>query len=231
MRTTIGWRFLGEAPYRPAWDLQRALARAVEQDETTAGFLVLLTHPPTFTTGRRDSGRFFNADRETLEKMGFAVVATDRGGFVTYHGPGQLVGYPILALSRLGVAGVADYVDRLQRLMIGVCASYGVTAQAREEFPGVWAGEDKIGAIGIRIAHGVATHGFALNVAPRLEDYRFITACGLSGRGVTSLARLGVETTVEEAARRVVSQAETVFDAAFVERDLRAAAAPHVEAP
>lgn len=196
----VKWCFLGEVPYRPAWEIQRALWRSVTLEGGGDGWLLLLTHPPTLTLGRRESGRHIHLSRSELARRGVEVVHTDRGGLVTYHGPGQLVAYPIVHLDRLGLRSVPDYVSGLEAVMIGLCAGLGIEAGRAETSRGVWVGRDKIGAVGIHVARRVTTHGFAFNVAPKLEHYRWITPCGIAEGGITSLAELGVSSSLDELA-------------------------------
>lgn len=194
------WSYLGEVPYAEALAWQHSLARRLENDPTIPGYLMLLTHPPTFTVGRRDSSLFLSKSPEELKTLGFDFAVTDRGGLVTYHGPGQLVGYPILRLKNLGLSSVPDYVKALEDAMLALCRDYDQEGRRIEGLRGLFVGEDKIGAVGIHVHDDVTTHGFAFNVAPDLSHYGHIVACGLADHGITSLKKLGVETDVLEAA-------------------------------
>ncbi len=151
--------------------------------------LLLLEHDPVFTLGRsaRQENVLFPA--EALRERGFDVFETGRGGDVTYHGPGQVVGYPVIDLSP-DRRDVHRYVRDLEEVMIRTCADYGVEAGRVEGLTGTWVGRDKIGAIGVRIARWVTSHGFAFNVATDLSAFDLIVPCGIRGRGVTSLERL-----------------------------------------
>jgi lipoyl(octanoyl) transferase len=181
--------------------------------------LVLLEHPPVYTLGRRaDRGNVLWSDA-TLREHGIELVEVDRGGDVTYHRPGQLVGYPILKLAT--VRGVVDYVRALEEVLIRVLADYGVTGERNEGFTGVWVGDAKVAAIGVRVASkGVTSHGFALNVRTDLTDFDGIVPCGIADRSVCSLESLGVDTTVDEAADRVERQVAQVFGATLGSRPL-----------
>jgi lipoyl(octanoyl) transferase len=153
---------------------------------------------------------------EALARRGIEVIEVDRGGDVTYHGPGQLVGYPILALA--GVRGVVDYVRALEDVLLRALSTLGVTRRAGPRLTGVWVGEEKIAAIGVRVASGgVTSHGFALNVAPDLTDFTGIVPCGITDRGVCSLASLGVDTDVEAVAALVTAAFSEVFAATLVD--------------
>lgn len=141
------------------------------------------------TVGKRPNDHHILADAARLAASGVEVHRTTRGGDVTYHGPGQLVAYPVVALRGVGV-GARAYVEGLEDVMIAAAASFGVQARGRvPAMAGVWVGERKLGAVGVRVGGGVSTHGMALNVDPSLERFEDIVPCGLRGRGVTSLAR------------------------------------------
>jgi lipoyl(octanoyl) transferase len=155
---------------------------AGEIDDT----LLLLEHPHVYTIGRRGSAADVLLDADALARRGVQVVEADRGGQVTYHGPGQLVGYPIIDLGP--GADLVKYVRRLEDVMIGTAARFGVTADRNVCNSGVWVGDSKLGAIGVRVARNVTKHGFALNVAPDLSFFDGIIACGLQDKSVTSMA-------------------------------------------
>ena len=206
---------LGRVGYLEAWELQRALVAARQRGQGRDA-LLLLEHPPVYTLGRRAdrSNVLFDADR--LEHRGIEVIEVDRGGDVTYHGPGQLVGYPILALA--GVRGVVDYVRALEDVLLRALSALGVTAGRVPGYTGVWVGEEKIAAIGVRVASGAVTsHGFALNVAPDLTDFTGIVPCGIADRGVCSLASLGVDADLDAVAALVAAAFAEVFAATLVD--------------
>ncbi len=177
-------RWLGRVAYADADALQRALhSRAVDD------YLLLLEHPHVYTLGRRGDPRHVLVPPASV---GADLVHVDRGGDVTYHGPGQLVGYPILTLPdwRDGEPDVVGYVRRLESVVIAVLADLGVDAAARPGLTGVWVGDEKVAAIGVKVARGRTRHGFAINVDPDLEMFDHIVPCGIPDKGVTSLARL-----------------------------------------
>jgi lipoyl(octanoyl) transferase len=195
---------LGLIDYLVAWELQKRLAQEV-REKGAEGWLLLLEHPHTYTLGRRGfSGNLLLSERE-LKKLGASVYQTDRGGDVTYHGPGQLVGYTVFDLRRWG-AGVRWYVHTLEAALIDALASLGVGARALAGRPGVWVGRDKIAAIGLHVSKAITTHGFALNVDPDLSYFNHIVPCGLVDAGTTSLRQLvGYPVTRDKAADAVLS--------------------------
>jgi lipoyl(octanoyl) transferase len=189
-RRRLEVRRLGLVPYRTALDLQAGL---VEQRKAGAipDQLLLLEHPPVVTVGvkARNDRSHILADAATLQREGVEVLETSRGGDVTYHGPGQLVGYPIIDL-KPDRQDVHRYVRDLEKALIGAVAAFGVTAGRMPGMTGVWVGDEKLAAIGVRISRWVTSHGFALNLDPKLSHFDLIVPCGITDKGVTSLARL-----------------------------------------
>jgi lipoyl(octanoyl) transferase len=187
--TRLEVRRLGLVPYGEALEMQRALV-----EERRAGrvpdLLLLLQHPAVITLGVRSDAARANvvASADGLAGLGIDVCETGRGGDVTYHGPGQVIGYPILDL-RPDRCDVHKYVRDLEEVMIRVCGDYGVRAERVRGLTGTWVGADKIGAIGIRISRWITSHGFAFNVSTDLEHFQLIVPCGIADRGVTSLER------------------------------------------
>lgn len=182
-------RRLGVVPYGEALALQRALVEERRADRIP-DVLLLLQHPPVITLGIKPDASRANivATPERLAALGIEVHETGRGGDVTYHGPGQIVGYPILDL-KPDRCDVHRYVRDLEEVMIRACADYGVKAGRIGGLTGVWAGAEKVGAIGVRISRWITSHGFAFNVATNLDHFRLIVPCGIADRGVTSLER------------------------------------------
>jgi lipoyl(octanoyl) transferase len=181
---------LGVLSYREALDLQKHLVELRKANEIPDQ-LLLLEHPPVITLGvkTRNDRSHVIATPATLEEEGVEVFESGRGGDVTYHGPGQLVGYPIMDL-RPDRCDVHRYVRDLEEMLIRVAAEFGVTAGRSNGLTGVWVGDDKLAAIGVRIARWVTSHGFALNVSTNLAHFNLIVPCGIVDRGVTSLARV-----------------------------------------
>jgi lipoyl(octanoyl) transferase len=206
-------RRLGVVPYGEALEIQQSLV-----DQRRAGTipdtLLLLEHPHVLTLGvkRAEAQRHVVATPERLRMLGVHVVETGRGGDVTYHGPGQLVAYPILDL-KPDRQDVHQYVRDLEAVMIAVCATYGIEARRIAGLSGAWVGDRKIGAIGVRISRWLTSHGLALNVTTDLSYFDLIVPCGIADRGVTSLAReLGRDVAPDEVANRLVGAFEAVFD-------------------
>jgi lipoyl(octanoyl) transferase len=192
---------LGTVPYLAAWDLQRRLVTE-RQEGLGRDVLLLLEHPPVYTLGKRTDRSHLVFDADQRAAHGIELVEVDRGGDVTYHGPGQLVGYPILRLA--SIRGVVEYVRALEEILIRALATFDVHGERSAGYTGVWVGEEKIAAIGVRVATGgVTSHGFALNVAPDLAHFGGIVPCGIADRGVCSLASLGVHADLDEVATAV----------------------------
>ncbi|HUZ90256.1 MAG TPA: lipoyl(octanoyl) transferase LipB [Candidatus Acidoferrales bacterium] len=183
--------WLGRLPYEPAWRLQTAMVAAVKRGDM--GFsLLLLEHPSVFTLGRRADGSNLLWSEARCQSEGVYVVRSDRGGDATYHGPGQLVGYPIVDLADLNM-DVWQYVRNLERSLISYLRTVGIeSAGGPPGLAGVWVGPDKIAAIGVKLSQSVASHGFALNLTTDLRIFNEgIVPCGLADRRATSVAAVG----------------------------------------
>ena len=207
------WHFvdLGRMPYPDAWELQRRLVEARSQGRIDTDVILFVEHPPVFTLGRRGGRENLLVSEEMLRQSGIPIVQVERGGNITYHGPGQLVVYPIVHLPGAGL-GVVDLVDRLEEVMIRTCAAWGVAAGRNALNRGAWVGMKKIGSIGIAVRRGVSFHGLALNVSLDLAPFCWIQPCGLEGVGVTSMAReAGRPVAMEEALAAVECNIEAVF--------------------
>jgi len=176
---------LGLEPYERAWELQHRLVKA-RQEERVDDILILLEHEPVITVGRAGDPSHILASADQLQDAGIQVYRIERGGDVTYHGPGQLVGYPILCLEAHHL-GVTDYMHALEEVLIRTLSDFGLSAYRRKGAIGVWVGGGKIAALGARVERGVTYHGFALNVAPNLEHFALIVPCGLTDARITSM--------------------------------------------
>ena len=177
---------LGLTPYLEAWDLQLRLVEASTQGSLVQDVILVVEHLPVFTLGKRGGRENLLVSEDYLSKAGIPIVQIERGGNITYHGPGQLVVYPIIHLPTIGL-GVVDLVDRLEEVMIRTCRVFGVQAERNALNRGAWVAMKKIGSIGIAVRRGVSFHGLALNVNPDLTPFAWIQPCGLQGIGVTSL--------------------------------------------
>jgi lipoyl(octanoyl) transferase len=199
----------GRVDYPAALELQRRLT-AERKQGLIPDHLLLLEHPHTITLGRNARQSHVLASDEVLARAGVGVFETDRGGDVTYHGPGQLVGYPILDL-REWKRDVGAYVRAIEQVLIDTLGDYRIEAVRIAGLTGVWVDGCKVAAIGVHISRWVTSHGFALNVSTDLDYFRYIVPCGLT-RPVTSMAELGVRVTLEEVSRRLAVHFGRIFD-------------------
>jgi len=206
-------RWLGRVAYGEASDLQRAVWESRSTGRIGDDYLLLLEHPHTYTVGRNGDGSNLKVDPSLLGAIGASLVFTDRGGDITYHGPGQLVGYPIVAVPSLARGwDSVGHLRRIETLLIDTLADLGVRAWAEDGFTGVWTERGKIAAIGVRVSAGVATHGFAINVAPDLSYFGHIVPCGIADRPVTALAEiLGTPPPMEAVVDALIPHAVAVF--------------------
>jgi lipoyl(octanoyl) transferase len=211
----------GIVPYEQAWEWQRqqVVARSEGRCEDT---VLLLQHPPTITLGRAAKRTHILASDDDLARHHIALVQSDRGGDVTYHAPGQLVGYPILKLSTYG-GGVLGYIRAIEEVVIRTVGSYGIVARRVEGLTGVWVEEPrlaKIAAIGVRFsASGITSHGFALNVNPDMRGFGTIIPCGIREHGVVSLATLlPAAPPLDEVAAQVIARFGEVFGTTMIEQ-------------
>jgi lipoate-protein ligase B len=202
---------LGQVPYEEARRAQKRL-EASRQAEEISDVLLLLEHPPVYTKGRRSTADELPMGEDWYRMQGIEIAETDRGGRVTYHGPGQLVAYPIVSLRPYG-DDVHVYVRNLERVMIDSLAAHGVDAGLREGLTGVWVGERKIGSIGVHVNRGITTHGLAVNVSNDLQPFEWIVPCGIDHCQVTSLTReLGAEQDADEFATTLAERFGDVYE-------------------
>ncbi len=212
-------QWLGRVDYADAWALQKELA-AQRAADLVGDTLLLLEHPHTYTFGSRGrrAHEHLLVPRDELEAAGISVADVDRGGDVTYHGPGQLVGYPILRLSEYTLDAVR-YMRALEDVLIRVITSYGLDAGRVRHLTGVWVGDTKVAAIGTKVdVHGITQHGFALNVVTDLSYFAKIVPCGIRDKGVSSIARLlGRDVPLDQVVERTKTAFGEVFGAAMTE--------------
>jgi lipoyl(octanoyl) transferase len=222
---TAAW--LGRVDYPDAWSLQRDLFFS-RLDGDCGDVMLLLEHPPTYTLGRRALEEDLVYNDAQRRSKGISLYNVDRGGRATYHGPGQLVGYPIMALGER--YDVIAYLRKLEEILIATAADLGVEAHRDERHTGVWVGQNKIGAIGVKVTRGITMHGFAFNVAPDLSMFEGIVPCGIRNRWVTSVEAItGVTRSTKEVATMAADHFARAFDRglAWSHHDaLRAAGSP-----
>ncbi len=209
---------LGLMAYGAAWELQRRLV-AARKAGATPDVVLLCEHPPVITLGRNGKREHLRASDPLLRQMGVEFWPTDRGGDITYHGPGQLIGYPILNLAEIR-RDVVWYVRQLEEAMIRATADFGIRAARQPGRTGVWVdalgGEEKLAAIGVHISRWVTSHGFAYNVSTNLRYFDLIVPCGIPDKRPTSLERLlGRPVSIAEVAPRMVAQLGEVFGRAM----------------
>ncbi len=218
---TLDVRRLGRVAYDEALALQRALVEE-RRAERIADTLLLVEHPHVLTVGvRGDGGRsHILATAEALAARGISVYDTGRGGDVTYHGPGQVVGYPIINL-KPDRCDVHRYVRDLEEVLIRTASDFGIAAERVPGLTGVWVGREKLAAIGVRISRWITSHGFALNVSTDLDYFGLIIPCGIADRGVTSLARLlGRQIPLADVENRLIARFAEVFEASVPAEEL-----------
>jgi lipoyl(octanoyl) transferase len=212
---------IGQVPYDEAREAQKSLERA-RQAGDVPDLLLLLEHPPVYTKGRRSNPAELPMGEDWYRMQGIEVTDTDRGGLVTYHGPGQLVGYPIVDLKPYG-DDVHGYIRRMERLLISSLGDLGVEAEVIDGLTGVWVGGRppegrKIGSIGVHVNKGVTTHGFAVNVSNDLQPFEWIVPCGIEGVRMTSLTReLGSEQDLSAYIDAVIARFGEIYERRPVE--------------
>jgi len=201
-RSRCNFAQLGRMSYEDALELQGDIAEA-RRDNRIEDILLLLEHPPVITIGRSGNSKNILASRETLEREGIRLYTVDRGGDVTYHGPGQLIGYPIINLANHG-KDIHSYVYRIEESIAGLLKrEYTVETEIVQGHVGVWYRTEKIAAIGVTVRSWITTHGFALNVNPDMNHFAMIHPCGIRDKGVTSLSKiLDRKVTVDEVAKK-----------------------------
>ncbi len=208
--TELRARWLGRLPYEEAWDLQRAFHEGRVRGRSTSDYLLLLEHPPVFTIGRNGDASNLVAGVPAAREAGADVHHVDRGGDITFHGPGQLVGYPILEID--DPKQIIPYVRRLEEVVMRTIADFGVSGWREEGLTGVWTDAGKVAAIGVRVSRKVTMHGFALNLHPDLGYFGMMNPCGITDRSVTTLSELvGRRVSLEEAVESLIPHFASVF--------------------
>lgn len=202
--------------YSQAWDYQRSLVEERVNDASLNDVLILLEHPPVYTLGTGSSLDFLNFDPQAGE---FEIQRIERGGEVTYHCPGQLVGYPIMNL-RYYQQDLHWYLRQLEAVIINTVANYGLSAYRVPDFTGVWLEGKKIAAIGIKVRRWITMHGFAINVCPDMSGFKRIVPCGIADKPVSSLQEFVPDLTVDRVRIDVVQAFATVFQIELIEQDV-----------
>jgi lipoate-protein ligase B len=207
--------------YREAWKLQSHLVAARKDKTIDNNAILLLEHPPVFTLGRRGGLNNLTVSGGFLEKAGIPVIRVERGGDITFHGPGQLVVYPIIDLMAARLR-VVDYVENLEEVMIRTALDWGIEAERNPINRGVWVGNNKLGSIGIAMRRGICFHGLAFNVNPSLRPFGWMNPCGLEGVGVTSMEQeLSRKVSMNQTRKAVKRHLEAVFSIELVMKDLK----------
>jgi lipoate-protein ligase B len=206
--------------YREAWDLQTQLVAARKSGILETEVLLLLEHPPVFTLGKRGGLENLTVSRAFLEESGIPIIHVERGGNITFHGPGQLIGYPIIDLHTTRLK-VVDYVECLEEVLIRTATDWGIRAERNPSNRGVWVGNNKLASIGIALRHGITYHGFAFNVSLSLEPFGWINPCGLQDIGTTSMEQeLSHEVSLTQVRESLRHHFESVFEVELMMTDL-----------
>jgi len=206
---------LGIMEFGEAWKLQKSLLEP-RMSNAVEDCLILLQHPPTFTFGRRYKEDNLITNKEYYESLGFAVYKTDRGGLATYHGPGQVVGYPIIKISTY-TKDYYQYLRMLEDVMIRTLIDFGIVAERNEGYTGVWVDNAKIGFIGVRMSFGYSMHGFSLNVNNDVSPFNHITPCGIQGVRITSVQELlNTSVNMQEVYAKLANHFSDVFQIQMV---------------
>ena len=202
---------LGTLEYREAWNLQTSLVAARKKRIIDRDVILLLEHPPVFTLGRRGGLKNLTVSRDLLEKAGISVIQVERGGVITFHGPGQLIMYPIIDLNAARMR-VVDYVEKLEEIMIRTVAEWGIIAERNPLNRGIWVGNKKLGSIGIAIRRGICFHGMSLNVNISMKHFGWMNPCGLKQVKISSIQReLSRKVSMSKVCGAVKKHVESVF--------------------
>ena len=208
---------LGNCAYGKAWEIQKEMhAKRVAGEIPDT--LILVEHPHVYTLGKNANAQHLIASQDYLKSKGIEIYNVDRGGDITYHGPGQLVGYPIFNLKE-HKESISWYVHTVEDVLIQMLADYGISAGRIEKLTGVWVGNQKIAAIGMRVSRWVTMHGFALNVSTDLSLYDGIIPCGIVSKGITRIIDLEPNIQMDQVKRDVIIKFRTLFDLSLVNRN------------
>jgi lipoate-protein ligase B len=207
--------------YQDAWDLQHKLVRARRDGSLERDVILVLEHTPVFTLGRRGGRDHLAVTDGFLKKQGIPLIPIERGGLITFHGPGQLVVYPIIDLRKARLP-VGDYIAMLEEVMIRLCAQWGIEARRNNTYRGIWVKYKKLGSVGVAIRRGVSFHGLALNINLSLEPFSWISPCGLQGVQMTSIKKeLGKDVSMTEVRQSVRFHIKKIFGVQLDRMDLK----------
>ena len=216
-KNKVIFEYLEKIKYGDALQRQEETHSKLKLSKEVSGFLFLLEHYPVITNGRFGNDDNFTFPVDHIEKLGIEVYKSDRGGDLTYHGPGQLVSYPIINLRAFSM-GVKEYIACLEQVIINLLSEFGIGADRREGYPGVWTQGQKIASIGVSVKNGITMHGSALNVSTDLDSFSFIVPCGISDVQVTSMEKiLEVKVPMEDVIKSFVKNFGIVFKSIIIE--------------
>jgi len=217
IRKTVIYKNLNHIRYGEALEVQESAFQRVKGSKSrSSGYLYLLEHCPVITNGRFGKDDNYVLPVSKIEEMGVEVFNTDRGGDLTYHGPGQLVSYPIIDLRTFNL-GVKAYINSLEQVIINLLADFEIVAYRRDEYPGVWTNEQKIASIGVAVKSGITMHGSALNVSTDLDAFSMIVPCGISDVQVTSMEKtLGAKVSMRDVSKSFINQFGNIFNAIII---------------
>lgn len=217
IRKTVIYKNLNHIRYGEALEFQESAFQRVKGSKSrSSGYLYLLEHCPVITNGRFGKDDNYVLPVSKIEEMGVEVFNTDRGGDLTYHGPGQLVSYPIIDLRTFNL-GVKAYINSLEQVIINLLADFEIVAYRRDEYPGVWTNEQKIASIGVAVKSGITMHGSALNVSTDLDAFSMIVPCGISDVQVTSMEKtLGAKVSMRDVSKSFINQFGDIFNTTII---------------
>lgn len=216
-RNSVIYKHLTQIRYKEALEIQESSLEKIKQSEfRSPGYLYLLEHDPVITNGRFGKGENYVLPASQIQEMGIEVINTERGGDLTYHGPGQLVSYPIIDL-RIFNLGAKAYINSLEQVIINLLSDFGICAYRKQAYPGVWTNDQKIASIGVAVKNGITMHGSALNVSTDLDPFSLIVPCGISDVVITSMEKtLGSSVNMNDVANSFLYQFAIVFNAEFI---------------
>lgn len=216
-KNSVIYKYLNQIRYKEALQIQESTLEKIRQSTSrTPGYLYLLEHYPVITNGRFGKDDNYVIPLSQIEEMGVEVYNTERGGDLTYHGPGQLVSYPIIDL-RTFKLGAKAYINSLEQVIINSLADFGIDSYRREYYPGVWTNNQKIASIGVAVKNGITMHGSALNVSTDLDAFRMIVPCGINDVVVTSMEKtLGSVVNMKDVTKSFINQFGNVFNAQII---------------